>query len=169
MFRVIENKEFLEIQSYLPVGQRILFLLAGFFPLLAPYELLIRPDWHSYRHLFFHLAAVISAGALAVSALLFWAAVAGLNFKVRFDKAAGILTWATGAPVVRWRAHRYPIQEIAHLRVETHDWSDGAPSYAFLTQMKDGRQFKSGASWSREEIEDIVQRATEFLGLPAQG
>ena len=168
MFRVIEGKEAIEIQSYMPTGKRVLFFLLALFPLLAPYELIIQPNWRSYVNVFFLFAAVISAGALAVSAFLVWAAIAGLNSKLRFDRADGTVTYSVGAPIVRWRTHKYPIEAIAHLGVEKHDWSDGAPSYSFLTQMADGSKFKSGSSWSREEIEDIIQRVSAFLGMSTQ-
>jgi hypothetical protein len=37
MLKVIEGKEILEIHSYIPTGQRALFLVLALFPLLAPY------------------------------------------------------------------------------------------------------------------------------------
>ena len=165
MIRVIEGKEVIEIQSYMPAGLRVLFFLLALFPLLAPYELIIRPNWHSYLNVFFLFSALISVGALAVSAFLVWAAIAGLNSKVRFDRAEGTLTYSAGAPIVRWHFRQCPIESIALLRVEKNDWSDGAPSYSFLTQITDGSKFKSGSSWSSEEIEDIVQRVSTFLGM----
>jgi hypothetical protein len=133
--------------------------------LLAPYELILRPAWQDYRTLVFLLAAGISVGALAVSALLVWAALAGLSSTLRFDRARGVLTYTSGAPIVRWRTHRRPIGDIAYVQVEEHDWSDGAPSYSFRAHMADGSEFRSGSSWSREEIEDIRQRVSAFLGL----
>lgn len=165
MLRVVEGKEVLEIQSYMPIGQRVLFLLFAFFPLLAPYELIIQPRWHSYLHVFFLFAAVISAGALAVSALLVWASIAGLNSQLRFDKTDGMLTYLVGAPIVRWRTYHCPLENIVRLHIETHDWSDGAPSYSFVTHLADGRRLKSSSSYSKEEIEDMVQQVSAFLGL----
>ncbi len=165
MPKVIETEEFIEIQSPMPVGKRVLFLLMSCFPFLAPYELILRPDWEDYRNLFFLMAAGISVGALAVSALLVWAALAGLSSTLRFDRAQGILTYTAGAPIIRWRAHRCPIADISHLRVEKHDWSEGSPSYSFRAHMEDGTEFRSGSSWSKEEIEEIYQRVSAFLGL----
>lgn len=98
-----------------------------------------------------------------MSAFFVLAAIAGLNSKLRFDKAAGTLTYSAWAPIVPWRTRECPIDGIAEMLVEEHDWSDGAPSYSFLTRMADGREFKSGSSWSRKEIEDIVQRVSVFL------
>jgi len=165
MLKVIERKEILEIHSYIPTGQRVLFLILALFPLLAPYELMIRPNWQSFLNVPFLFVTVISVGALTVSLFLVWAAIAGLNSKLRFDRASGTLTYSISAPIVRWRTQLHPIESIAHLRVEHQDWSDGAPSYSFLTQMADGSIFKSGSSWSKEEIENIVQRVSTFLGM----
>lgn len=164
MLMVIEGKEVLEIQSCLPTGRRVLFLLLALFPLLAPYELIFRPGWQSYVNVIFLFAALISMGALAVSAFLVWAAIAGVNSRLKFDRANGTLTYSVGAPVIRWRSHRVSIEDIADLRVEEHEWTEGAPSYAFMVGMTDGRKFESGSSWSREEIEDVVQRVSAFIG-----
>jgi hypothetical protein len=165
MIRVIESKDVLEIKSLMPAGLRILFLLLALFPLLAPYELIIRPGWNSYLNVFFLFAAVISIGALAVSAFLVWAAAAGLSTVLRFDREDGSLKYWAGAPIVRWRTEKYPIEAVEKLQVDKHDWSDGAPSYSLVTIMNDGRSFKTGSSWSKEEIEEINRRASSFLEL----
>ena len=168
MFRMVEERDVLEIQSVMTVGQRGLFLLLALFPLLAPYQLIMRPEWDSYLNVFFVFVLVISAGAMAVSAFLVWAAVAGLDSNVRFDKTDDTLTYAEGAPIIRWRSQRHSIRGISGLQVEKHDWSDGAPGYVLLVQMADGSSFRTGSSWSRKEIEAMVQRVSAFLGLTAR-
>ena len=168
MFRVVEGQDVFEIQSYLPNGGRVLFLLLALFPLLAPYELLIRPNWNSIWHLSFLFVLVISIGAMAVSAFLVWAAVAGLNASLRFDRSEGTFTYGAGAPIVRWKSQQGLIEDITDLRIAKKDWSDGGPSYALVIQMADGRTFKSGSSWSREEIEVIVRRVSTFLDISTQ-
>jgi hypothetical protein len=60
------------------------------------------------------------------------------------------------------------IEDIADFRIAKKDWSDGGPSYALVIQMADGRTFKSGSSWSREEIEVIVRRVSTFLDISTQ-
>jgi hypothetical protein len=44
MINIIENKEVIEIQSPMPTGRRILFGIIALFPLIAPYELIIKPQ-----------------------------------------------------------------------------------------------------------------------------
>ena len=166
MPQVIENEEFIEVRSPMPAGQRVLFLAIGLFPLLAPYQLIIRPDWNDYTHPFFLLALIISVGAVAVSLLFVWAGLAGLSSRIRFDRAIGTVTYQASAPVASLRTVRSPIGEIASIRAETHDWSDGAPSFSLVTEMEDGSSLKCGSSWSREEIDGIVGRIGAYLGLP---
>jgi hypothetical protein len=168
MLRVVETNDVLEIQAQIPAGQRVLFLLLSFLPLLAPYELIIRPDWHDTWNVYFLFAAFISAGALAVSALLVWAAAAGLSTRLRFDRAHGTLMYSAGAPVLRWHTVRHPIKNIAEFQVEKHDWSDGQPSYSFVTLMADGRSFRGGSSWSRDEVEGIRRMVSSFLGMSSR-
>jgi hypothetical protein len=92
--RVVQTPDRLSVFAPLPVGNRILFLLLSFFPLLAPYELLFRIRWTNYWHFFFLFAAAISAGAVCVSAFLVWAAIAGLNTEMTFDRRLGIFRYA---------------------------------------------------------------------------
>ena len=76
MISVIEGRDAIEIQSNMMVGQRILFLVLALFPLLAPYQLIIRPDWQSYFNLFFLFVLVISLGAVIVSS---WSTMESLH------------------------------------------------------------------------------------------
>ena len=163
MLTVIESENSFEIQSTLPTGQRVIFLLLALFPLIAPYELIIEPDWEYYFNVFFLIALIISVGAMALSAFLVWAAIAGLNSQLRFDKSQGTFSCAEGAPVVRWQTKQFPLEDVASLRIEKQDWSDGSPSYTLLVVTDDGKEFKAGSSWSLKEMEAIRQRASSFL------
>jgi hypothetical protein len=53
------------------------------------------------------------------------------------------------------------------LAVETHDWSDGSPTYSFEVVMTTGPRLNIGSSWSRAEIEEVKKRVASFLGLAA--
>jgi len=48
IIQVSDNAERLDIISPMPVGKRIFLALLGLIPLLAPYELLWRVQWHDY-------------------------------------------------------------------------------------------------------------------------
>ena len=45
-----------------------------------------------------------------------------------------------------------------------HDWSEGSPSYSLKFDMKDGRSFSVGTTWSRPEIEALKSQVASFLG-----
>ncbi|MGK2905275.1 MAG: hypothetical protein ACSLFH_02885 [Desulfuromonadales bacterium] len=142
---------------------RILLAALGFFPLLAPYELLIRIDWAHFMNPVFFLAAFISAGATALSAFLFFAAVAGLSSKIVFDRHTATFSYSSEAPVVRRTRQVQPLSEVRNTEVSVRDWSDSAPTYHLSITVKDGTVFESGSSWSREEIEWIRGRVDHFL------
>lgn len=160
---VVETAEALEIESPMLVGKRILFFLLGLFPLIAPYELLLKPRWTGYANVFFLFAAAISLGALSVTAFLLFSAVAGLQSRMRFDRARGLFTYTASAPVIRARTSEAPLASIAALTIRTYEWSEGAPSYALSVALKDGRVFQTSSAWSKEEVEALKKRASPFL------
>ena len=87
MIHVTDSAGRLDIVSPMARGTRLLFALLALFPLLAPYELIWRVRWTDYMSPFFLIAAIISAGAVTLSALLVFAAVAGLSSLMTFNAA----------------------------------------------------------------------------------
>lgn len=160
---VIETAERIQIRSPMRPGMRLLLAALAFFPLIAPYELLLRPHWQSILHPFFFLAAFISAGAMLVSAFLFFAAIAGLSSELTLDRRAALLTHTSAAPAVRRKTRAYPLAAIARLETGERDWSDGPPSYHLRIVLHGGAIIESGSSPSREEIESITNRVDRFL------
>jgi hypothetical protein len=142
---------------------RALLAALALFPLLAPYELIVEVEWESYLHWFFLLAAFISAGAIALSAFLLFAAVAGLSSRMVFDAGAGTFVYSSHAPVVRPAPRAYPLGAVASIEVCERAWSDGAPTYHLGVATDDGMVFESGSSWSRGDIESISVRVEQFL------
>jgi hypothetical protein len=162
-FQLVQDAYSLEIRSRMRPGMRVLLGALGLFPLLAPYELLIQIDWQYYLHPFFFLAAFISAGATALSALLFFAAVAGLNSQIVVDRRALTLSYAYEAPVVRRGRRVYPLSSVTGVEVGARDWSDGAPTYHLRIVMDDGTVIESGSSWSQDEVRSIREQVDAFL------
>lgn len=160
---VTESADALEIESPMPVGKRVLFFLLGLFPLIAPYELLLKPRWTGYVNVFFLFAAVISLGALSLTALLFWAAVAGIRSRMRFDRARGTFTYTASAPAMGTRTTGLPLSAITGIEIRTHEWSDGAPSYSLEIRIGGGKTFRTSSSWSRAEVEALRARVAAFL------
>ena len=163
MIQVLESAERLEIISPMPRGTRILFALVALFPLIAPYELIWQIEWTDYWNPFFLFAALISAGALALSAFLVFAAIAGLSSRMTFDAAAFTFTYAESAPVVPLRIRTFPLSAVESLQVCTHTWTDGPPSYALTIRMADGTTFDTGSSWSQDKVEQLKAQVGAFL------
>ena len=161
---LIESFDRIEVRSPMRPGLRIVLMLLGIFPLIAPYELLVRIDWQDYIHPFFLLAAFISAGAAALSLFLVFAAVAGISSQLIFDRTASTLTYSFEAPVVRRTSRVYPLSAVGSVEVEERNWSDGAPTYHLRVAIDDGAVIESGASWSRDEVEAIRARIERFTG-----
>lgn len=163
MTTIVEGNEALEINSPMSAGQRVLFGLLALFPWLAPYELILRIDWQSYFNLPFLLVAVISAGAIALSAFLIWAAIAGLSSSIRIDRAHGKISYSASAPIVPLRTSSFPIISIERMQIAVTDWSDSAPSYALEFLLAGGQSIRTGSSWSRPEMEALLERVATFL------
>jgi hypothetical protein len=161
--RIVQTPDRLSVYSPLPVGNRILFLLLSLFPLLAPYELLFRIRWTDYWNFFFLFAAAISAGGVFVSAFLVWAAIAGMNTGMVFDRRLGIFSFAVQAPILRRRVREFPLGSVRELAVETHEWSDGAPTYSLKAVLVDGSAVSLGSCWSRAEVEAVRDQAAAYL------
>ena len=142
---------------------RAFLLLLALFPLLAPYELLIKIKWQDIFNLPFLFVAIICAGALAVSAFLVWAGIAGLNTELRFDRASGSFTHSISAPVLSMRTQRYPLAAIQNVDIQTYEWSEGEPSYALRITLSDGKTIATGSINSRSEIEQAVGQVQAFL------
>jgi hypothetical protein len=147
----------------MPLPKRLLFALLALFPLLAPYELLIRVQWTSYWHPFFLLSAIISAGAIALSAFFVFAAVAGLSSRITLDAKRSTFTYSQGAPVVPRRTLALPLSSLEDVQISTREWSDGSPSYSLTFKMSDGTEFQIGSSWSRQDLEDDAAEIRRFL------
>ena len=166
MLRVMERGNRLEIISPMPVGKRVLFAVLALVPLLAPYQLLIAPRWENLANAFFGFAALISLGALAVSAFLIWAAIAGIESTALFDRRQRTLTTVARAPVMPLQARRYSLNDLRAIEVEKTEWSDGSPSYSLRIDTADGRAFKLLAEYDRAEPEAVRHQISRFLAQP---
>lgn len=165
MKMLVDQDGVIELREIMTPGRRLVFLLLSFFPLLAPYQLILRPHWDSYFNFFFILSLAISLGALSLTAFLIYAAIAGLSSSLRFDPAARVLTYTRQAPIVPLRREQISFHLIDKVEVEEHDWSDGGSTFSIKVSLEGGRSFKSGSVWHRAEAEEAYQRVKELLAL----
>lgn len=169
MIEVFEQPDKIMVVSRTPVGMRFFFALLALFPLLAPYELLIRVKWQTYLHPFFALAAIVSLGALALSTFLVFAALAAFDSTMTFDKTSALLTYSTETPVVRTSSMRFPLKRLTGVIVKKRDWSDGTPSYYLAVETADADVLETASSWSRQEVEAVKIRIDRFMSNASAG
>lgn len=158
MPRVIEREQSIEIREDMTWDRRVLFLLLGFFPLIAPYELLIEPEWNTLFNFFFLLSLLISLGAIFVSGFLFFAAFAGLSTLLKFDAARRECIYIHHAPIVPFRRDVISYDAIDRIDLEQHDWTDGAPSFSVRVQLRDEGAVKSASFQSQEGASATLDR-----------
>lgn len=162
-FLIRMNDDELDVRAPMPPGRRIFLLLVALVPCFAQYQLLIRPRWESIANVCFLFAAVISIGAMAVSALHLLAAAAGMDSRMTFSRTQGVFTHSTRAPLMPRRTRKYRIDSIAGLEVGTRGWGEGSPSYSFDIVLRNRERLRLGSASSRSEAEAVRNRVEEFL------
>jgi hypothetical protein len=58
----------------------------------------------------------------------------------------------------------HALSDIRGVGVGVREWSDGAPSFYLRVTTNDGSVFDTASSWSRDEVERIRNRISEYLG-----
>lgn len=162
-----ETDGVIDLVSPMPVGRRIMFGLLALIPLLAPYELLLRPQWDDWRHPAFFFVLAIALGAMAVSAFLVFAALAGLEQRMRFDASARLFTYWRRAPVLPARSESWGFASIERVVTAVHTCSDGPDSYSVRVVVEDGRELTTGSTDSRADVDRYVARLNDLLQAAA--
>jgi hypothetical protein len=160
---VTHTPDRLEVRSPMGVGLRVALVVVGAVPLLAPYELLVRVRWNDLASPFFVMAALVSLGAVAVSAFFMFAALAGTSSSIVVDRRAGILSFASKAPIARRIMRTCLVGDVVGVDLGVVEWSDGGPSYHVRVALSDGRVLRTGASSSRDEVEAVRVLLVSFL------
>jgi hypothetical protein len=144
---------------------RILLAGLGCAPLLAPYELLIRPGFDRYVSLPFLFALVIGGGVTLVSALFFAAAVAGLDESIVINPEHRRIAHHTRSWVRRGRERIESFDAILDLTTETHSWTDGPDDHAIVLRFAAGPPMRvygiedptTVERWT-DEVEQAIRR-----------
>ncbi len=147
----------------MPAGLRILLIVFGFVPFLAPYDLLIRPDWTGFS-LALVFAIVISLGAVAVGLLFIFSGFFGLNQVLHFDGSTRTIFYAYETPLIPIRRFRYQFGDVTEMKVNTHDWSEGPSSYGVQVILNDGRKTEVGSFAKEIEADDALEKVRQLIG-----
>jgi len=134
---------------------RLGFGLAATLPLIAPYELLIKPAWTEILNLFWLFAFIVSLGAMSVSVLLLLVAIFGLNQRVEFDASTHTIHVADSHLLQRKREIQYSFSDVAGIEVISHDWTDGPSTYEISLTPKAGKPFTFGDFSKQHDAESV--------------
>lgn len=132
---------------------RLVLALIGLFPLVAPYELLIKPGWRDWLNPFFLFFLAISLGAMAVSVGFILAGLAGLSQRICFDIPARMLIYESDSVLIRFRQVRYRFADVEQIEIIEHDWSEGPTTYNLQVKLKPGAKIEFGDWGLRVEAE----------------
>jgi hypothetical protein len=150
-------------------AKRVGLFVAGLLPLIAPYELLLRPDWQgNYLSLAFVVPTLISLGALALSILLMLAAITSTSVRIHFDASTRHLTETRSGLVGGPRVRQVPFAGITRVHVRETTWSDGPPSYTLIIELADDRRLTLGSDRQRESLDQTAEKITAMLASPPQ-
>jgi hypothetical protein len=118
--------------------------------------------WNSFS-IFFVGAVGISLCATVLSLLFMAAALFGINSTVRFDGASRVVTYSWQTAVTGLRVRQHSFEEIEHLGIETHEWTDGPATHRLVADLKAGRSFEFGMFDARAEAERYLEKLKKMI------
>lgn len=163
---IIESKDSLRLESRIGWGARIFLGVAGLIPLLAPYELLIKPRWNGHYGGVFLFMTLIALGACSISFVSLWAALTGSQGVADFQKHERVLSYKIRLPLGMWYRRQYVFEDIQRFWVKTLEWSEGEPSYQVMAELVNGKHIRLGSMANLAEAEMVVGRLVDFLDRP---
>jgi hypothetical protein len=159
----LAEKDQIVFSERMAVGLRILLIVAGFVPFLAPYDLLIRPGWTGFS-LSFAFAIIVSLGAVAVGLLLIFSGLFGLNQALHFDGSTRTILYAYETPLIPIRRFRYQFGDVLDMKVNTHDWSDAPSTYGVQVIFSDNRKTEVGSFAKELQATEALQKVRQLVG-----
>lgn len=154
----------MEFSTTMSVKARLGFGFAAALPLLAPYELLIKPVWDVIPSLPWMFAVLISLGAFAVTVLLLLIAILGINRKVVFDNSTRTVYITESHLIQKERMLKHSFDEVVQLEVVSHDWSDGPSTYELRMTLTTGKPISFGDFSSRMGAESTLASLLTMIG-----
>jgi hypothetical protein len=136
---------------------------ASALPLLAPYELLIKPAWSNYLSWAWLFAATISLCALAVSTMLLLTATMGISRRVQFDTEAKMVRVTESSLILRPRVFTYSFLQVGEIEVLCNDWSDGPSTYELRLAPGAGKPFTFGYFIMRVDAEATLCKLNALM------
>lgn len=166
MNTIKQTPETLEFIYSLSAVARVIFALFGFIPLLAPYELLIKPSWQGgigFIQVFFLL---ISLGAVLVSLFMFTAALFGRSQHFQFDVSKRQLVYRFKTAFNPAGQEIYPFAQIASLEIKASEWDSRPDTYDIVAKIAGKPEMKFGDFSARSDAEQYLTALQKMLIRP---
>lgn len=152
-----------ELRTRFSAGKRFALALVGLVPLLAPYELLLKPGWTDVRSVAFGVALAVSLGAMSVSGFMVFAAVAGLDRRIVLDGGTRQLLFTQRSPLSVERTRVWAFDAVEAVEVAVNTWSEGPDTYWVRVRMHGGEELSSGSTNSRSDAEHHVAAIRKMI------
>jgi len=157
----LNNK--IEFTSHLSLAARALIMIIGLFPLLAPYELLIKPSWSGKINWLMPFFLLISIGAIVLSFFIICTALFGINHYIQINSTNRIITHGYKPGVLRFCQNQYLFSEIEIVELKVHEWTDGPPTYNIGLKAIGRREIEFGGFATQEEAEKYLSILKEMI------
>ncbi|WP_439815137.1 hypothetical protein [Zavarzinia sp. CC-PAN008] len=144
---------------------RALMALGGLVPLLAPYELLVRPQWLGFS-IATVFVLVICAGAVVVSALFLSTAILGVARTFVFDPRTRILT-ADDRGLFGRRKRHYGFDDLGAIAMVADETTDSGTRYRLSIGLR-GQMRRLEIDWfdDIDSAEEARAMLRDTLGGP---
>lgn len=166
MDKIQQSENHIEFSRDLGFTARTFVLIGGLFPLLVPYELLIKPSWPEGFSLLWLFAVIISAGAIGVSIFFLLAALFGMSQSIRFDIVSQSIFYSYKTALKHFHKRSYPFNKVERLQVVTHEWTDGPPFYNIGLKIKGVREIEFGSFILHNDAEHYLSILRRMTAMP---
>jgi hypothetical protein len=153
----------IEFRSTISPIVRLLLLVGALIPLIAPYELVLRPRWESPLVIFGVFAILASIGAVAVSVILAAVAIFGLNEEVTVDPERGVIRYACKRALLPARTCEFPIHALTGVAMTTETIADGPTCHKVVIGISGHGEIESPPIDDRAVAEQYRYRLEELM------
>lgn len=163
MSKITQTDRKIVFTEQLSAAIRIFLALIGLAALLlAPYELLIRPQWHGFSPLF-AFVLLISIGAILIGGLFIAAGLLGLNQIMTVDYTHQTLAHVYQSALTPLRRKVYRFDQVTSVELAVHDWSDGPATYGIKFKLRDGQKIEIGSLTTKEDAAQVLSKLENWL------
>ena len=147
------TEEELFLSDNKPIRLRVFLFLFGLSPLIALYELFLRPRWKEFNLGMLPILIICAVGILMGVGLLV-AAMRAENRILRFDARKKTVIYICKSPFTAMKEKKYAFHQILRAEIKTYDYEgDGSfNDYGIEITFKDNKKITIGHLASKEEI-----------------